>query len=604
MSTENNSTLKIMALGRPFKLGMLYDYRTDQLISDTSLWNSNPSSEYINCQPLSWNKCELYITDSFTENADLLGIDNNLKLSVLANLVQLSDSAKLIDNQEKKNHVLRFILKYSIKKRIHALTMTCINKNYTKYKEILNQQIATHVVTDILYGGEIFFVFDRILSVDENRKNIENSIKLFLKKIETFQILDNGELDWKNHEKKLAETLTCQCYSDFQIQTNPTTFEEIVKLYQELSKLIHQNTDNTIPKQVWMYPLYLLDEFQLAKKNFYEISNDMLIKILELFNNLYRLKVIFNNLKISLSSMQMFSRTEQQLLTYFTQLSEIENHLRNHLMQLLPKIRSGSMNEIALNDLFKDLDLSSSNQQRLNDWIQFKTDEINIFKDFRNDLRKQDNIHQLSCSFDEVQNQFKSKFILRLIIHVTEKKDSFLNEIFQYNNNDITKPINQNTNQDYWFNENNLSLIQNQISLFIEFARFNYSKPNIEFIVNEEYADEFQMNKGVTSILYQNGIPINFKIPSRPEQPHTTNVSDHSLTLHWSKPIHGSQSIEQYKIYSRNTSNYKWKLLLTTKDTTLSVNIPNLMKKKYQFRIQGTTFVGDTAASNASDIIG
>ncbi|CAF4936406.1 unnamed protein product, partial [Rotaria sp. Silwood2] len=110
-------------------------------------------------------------------------------------------------------------------------------------------------------------------------------------------------------------------------------------------------------------------------------------------------------------------------------------------MQLLPKIRDGSMKEIDLTNLLINLDLSPSNKQKLNDWIQFKTKEINRFKVFRNNLRKQDNIHQLSCSFDEVRKNFKYKFILRLIIHVTEKNDTSLNEIFQYFNNNITKSI-------------------------------------------------------------------------------------------------------------------------------------------------------------------
>ncbi|CAF1232271.1 unnamed protein product [Rotaria sordida] len=604
MSTENHSTLKIMALDRPFQLGILYDYKTDKLIFDTSIWNSDPGSQYINCEALSWSKCKLYMPDTFKEIADLVGIDNNLKLSVLANLIQLSGSAKLIDDQKKTNHTLRFILKYSIKKQIHALRMTYININYTKYQAVLDQQIATHVVTDILYGGDIFFLFDRKLSIDEDRANIEDCIKLLLKKFETFQILDNGELNWKNHEKKLAATLTCQYYGDFQVQSNPTTFEAMVKLYKELSKFRGQNTDYTIPKQVWIYPLYLLDEYRLVKKNFYEISNDILIKILEFFDNLYQVKVTLSYLKITLSSIKMFNRTEQQLLTYFNRLSEIEIYIRNQMMQLLPMIRVGSMEEIALTNLQKNLDLSPSNKQKLNDWIEFKTKEINIFKAFRNKLRKQDNIHQLSCSFDEVRKNLKSKFILRLIIHVTSKNDTFLNEIFPYFNNNITKSINQYTNNDYWFNENNFSLIENQISLFIKFAQVNYSKSNIKFIVNEEYADEFQMNKGVTSILYQNDVPTTFDIPSRPGQPYVTNITDQSLTLNWSKPIYGSQSIQQYKIYSKTISDHKWKLLLTTANATLSVDISNLIEGKCQFKVQGTTLVGDTTKSDTSNIIG
>ncbi|CAF4936196.1 unnamed protein product, partial [Rotaria sp. Silwood2] len=139
---------------------------------------------------------------------------------------------------------------------------------------------------------------------------------------------------------------------------------------------------------------------------------------------------------------------------------------------------------------------------------------------------------------------------------------------------------------------------------FIKFAQVNYSKKNIKFIANEEYADAFQMNKGVTFILYQNDVSTTFDIPSRPGQPYATNITDHSLTLNWSKPIYGSQSIQQYKIYSKNISNHKWNLLLTTANATLSVDISNLIKGKYQFKVQGTTLVGDTTKSDASNIIG
>ncbi|CAF5093285.1 unnamed protein product, partial [Rotaria sp. Silwood1] len=188
---------------------------------------SDPSSQHISWQPLSWKKCELYMTDTFTEKADLLNIDNNLKLSVLANLVKLSRSEKLIDDRNQTNHVLRFILKYSVTKNLHALTMTNMKIRDSKYREVLDQKIATHIVTDIVYGGDIFFVLDRTLSNDEDRTDIENRIKQFLIKFETFQVLDNGTLNWNYHEKELAQTLRCQYYGDFPTDSNPRTFEEI-----------------------------------------------------------------------------------------------------------------------------------------------------------------------------------------------------------------------------------------------------------------------------------------------------------------------------------------------------------------------------------------
>ncbi|CAF4832019.1 unnamed protein product [Rotaria sp. Silwood1] len=259
MSIENNSSLKIMTLGRPFKLGMLYNFRTDKLISNLSSWNLDLLQEHIHYQPLSWKRFELYLSDKFTEKANLLGIDNNMKLSILADLVDLSGSVYLINDQKKTNRILRFILKYSFTKNLHKINLTDIDNIYKKHPEVFHQQDATHIVTGILYGRDIFFIFDRTLSNDVDRINIENDIKLLLHKFDKFKILSSGELNWNDHEKQLARTLTCQYYGDFQYESSPTTFEEAFKFYIYLLNFVLEKNDCEIPKEAWIYPIYLLN---------------------------------------------------------------------------------------------------------------------------------------------------------------------------------------------------------------------------------------------------------------------------------------------------------------------------------------------------------
>ncbi|CAF1235922.1 unnamed protein product [Rotaria sp. Silwood1] len=272
----------------------------------------------------------------------------------------------------------------------------------------------------------------------------------------------------------------------------------------------------------------------------------------------------------------MFHRTKEQMSIYITKLFEVDTQMRSQLTKLLPNIRSGSMKEIDLTNLLNNCDLSLTNKRSIDEWIQLKTKEINELYNFQKDLEKQSNICLLTCSFVEVQKQFTSKFILRLIFHRTEKSDSSSMKIFQCFDDKVKNSTNQYTKTGSWFNENNIKTIKKQILSFIRFVELNSSKTNIKFIVNEEYADEFQMKKGVTCILYQNGIPIDFEIPSEPGQPYATNVSDH---------------------------NKAWKLLLTTDDAILSVNISDLSNGRYQFKIQGVTLVGDTPESDASDEI-
>ncbi|CAF3952107.1 unnamed protein product, partial [Rotaria sordida] len=55
----------------------------------------------------------------------------------------------------------------------------------------------------------------------------------------------------------------------------------------------------------------------------------------------------------------------------------------------------------------------------------------------------------------------------------------------------------------------------------------NIDKKNIAFIVDEQSINKFEMNKGITTILYQNGVRINFKSPRKPERP---LLADNTLT--------------------------------------------------------------------------
>ncbi|CAF1340791.1 unnamed protein product [Rotaria sordida] len=396
MSGDKIPALKIMALGRPFKVGMLYDYKTDRLIPNILLWDEKLISNYPTCQPSSSSNFEIHMINTFTERENLLGIDNNLKVSVLAGLIDLSGS------------------------------------------------IATHVVTDIVYGAEIFLVFDCKLPDNENRTELHNSVKKLLKKTKALQISDIDQLDLSNKEKQLAETLTCQYYGDIQLESNSTSFNEAIKLLKQLPNLLGKNNENTRPKQVLIYPLYLLDDFIAAKKRFHQINNHILSKSVELLNSLHELIITLSDIKNNLSSMKIFYRTEQQLSTFCTRISEIEIDIRRQMKELLPKIRGTSLEERTLTDLFEKFNISLSTEQKLNNWIQFKTEEKNIFTTFINDLRKQNNIHLLTSSFTEVQKNFNHEFILRLIIHVTEENDPFLNELFQYLNDPTKRQIDKN----------------------------------------------------------------------------------------------------------------------------------------------------------------
>ncbi|UJR20441.1 hypothetical protein I4U23_023572 [Adineta vaga] len=600
MTTRNDSTTKIAALGRSFKPGMLYDYRTDRLIPNIFLWGNDLIPMNISCQNLSMSRCTVHLRDTFTENANFLGIDDNLKMSIVAELVDLVGASKLLENRKTTNRTVRYIVKQSITTDLRSLTMGYSSKQYTKHPDIFDQQIATHVVTDVLYGVELIFIFERSISDDEDATYIQENIKHLLEKIPSFHFTSNDQLNWKDYERRLAETLTCQYCGDFQLRSDPTTFEQVVRLHKQLPELLGENNRNAIPQQVSLYALYLLDDLRLTEKRFSHINIRILSKSLELIDALHRFEIILNDLKHKFLAVRFFEKSIQQLSTSKNQFFEYETKIKRQLIDLLPNIRNGSMEETKLIKLLSIVDLSPEEKEKFDDWIRFKTKEARILASLLDDLRKQRNINLFTGSFREIEKKSKGQVLFRLIIHVTERKDRFLNELFRSFDNNSTQ---RNAQIDCWYNQDNLTLIRKHLDRFIQVANNNQNRQNIEFLVNEQYAGEFPMKKGITTVLYRNGTPIDFEYPSQPGRPQVTDISGLNVTLHWSAPVHGNQTIEHYKVYGRNISNRQWQLLARTKDATGSTVISNLTDGKYEFKVQGMTVINETDESDVSDVV-
>ncbi|CAF1343475.1 unnamed protein product, partial [Didymodactylos carnosus] len=195
MSNEIGDTLKLMALGRPFQLGMLYNGRSDA-------YNNS------NCNNISTE-------DTFEEKSAMLGINAELKLSVLAGLVKVSGAANYVNDRKETELIERLTLKYSTTTRFDQLTMAHLGKKKTNHPEVFDQQIATHVVTGVLYGAEAFFILDRLISDSEDRTEVHGSVKAALNKITKIRISGSGEVDLTDDDKKDTDKLTYQFYGDF-----------------------------------------------------------------------------------------------------------------------------------------------------------------------------------------------------------------------------------------------------------------------------------------------------------------------------------------------------------------------------------------------------
>ncbi|CAF5038272.1 unnamed protein product, partial [Rotaria sp. Silwood1] len=419
-----------MALGRPFGLGMLYDYRNDQLIPAITVWKRDILQQNIDSRVQASTNYTISKEDSLHEKTHLLGVEASLKASLLCGLVDISGSAKYVNDRKMTKRQERVTLKYSTTVRYEQLTMDHLSIENMTHTEVFDQDIATHVVTAILYGAEAFFVFDRQLSKEEDNTQLHGEVAIMLKNIPTFSVSGKGQIDLTENEKKTAESLTCQFYGDFSLDQNPSAFDEAVKLYKQLPTLLGPKGEKAVAKQVWLYPLHLLNNSVM--KIVREISNNLINMSASLIDELHEVKIRAIDL---INDDHAAVHLNKKHVKMFVQcITEFEVDIKKKMMELLPKIRGNCIGEAALADLLKEVHSSTFNQEALLGWVDLKRREITTQEGLIRPIIKEETVHSSPFFLDQALCELECDFVLCLSLHLTDKTDAFLNDLRCYLN--------------------------------------------------------------------------------------------------------------------------------------------------------------------------
>ncbi|CAF3105464.1 unnamed protein product, partial [Rotaria sp. Silwood2] len=175
-----NDTIEMMALGRPFRLGMLYDYRRDKLIPAVTLWDPDVLKNNCTTTPQPYTNYIIKAENSLNDKVNLLGAEGSMKLSILSGLVDVSGSAKYVNDRKMTKRLERVTLKYSTTLRFEQLSMSHLDKKKMIHTDVLDQDVATHVVIGIVYGADAFFVFNRESSQNEDSTLVHGKVEVLV----------------------------------------------------------------------------------------------------------------------------------------------------------------------------------------------------------------------------------------------------------------------------------------------------------------------------------------------------------------------------------------------------------------------------------------
>ena len=254
MSREKPQEFTMPCLGRPFQLGMLYDCRSDQLISSITLWNQETLKQLqaLESKPQKFSRFEIIVDNSIELKLLKLGVDDeNLKLSFLAGLINVSGAASYLNDRTSSENQVRINLMYQNTAWIEKLSIGKLGD--LDNPDVFKDTTATHFVSGVLYGADAIFVFDQEVSRDEKIQDSRRFMKSMVELLPTVCTSGNAALDIGDTK---VQKFQCKVHCDLPLPEIPSTFEGAVKLCQDLPKLLGESDS---PKMVWLCPLSKLN---------------------------------------------------------------------------------------------------------------------------------------------------------------------------------------------------------------------------------------------------------------------------------------------------------------------------------------------------------
>ncbi|XP_058035365.1 verrucotoxin subunit beta-like [Ahaetulla prasina] len=242
------------------------------------------------------------------------------------------------------------------------------------YPAVFEQGTATHVVTAILYGA---FVFDRKVSSMETVKNIQGSLQLTVKKL--ISITGEAELKLTEKEKENALRFSCKFHGDFSLERNPVTFQDAIKVYETLPKMLGEHVEKAVPMKVWLYPLTKLDT--RAAKMVHEISLTLIFDAQNILEELNEIQMQSNDLAKNPMA-ETFPEIKRKIQQFKDLCKQHRQIFQKQLARVLPSIWGGGQEEGTLGDILMSVNQSPFSSQRLHEFLDSKKREINFIKSY------------------------------------------------------------------------------------------------------------------------------------------------------------------------------------------------------------------------------
>ncbi|ROL41301.1 Interferon-induced very large GTPase 1 [Anabarilius grahami] len=467
-------------------------------------------------------------SDSIQDKSKILNIDGGLKLSLLGDLIHVSGAAKYLKDTKTSFKQQRLTLHYHSTSRFEELTMNHLPSG----NNAEDDDTATHVVTAVLYGADACFVFDREVTSDEDKKTVKGEVKVALEKLQGVVSVDaNVDLSVNHNQKTAVQKFICTFYGDFQLPSNPTSFEDALKVFADLPKLLKDNQELAVPLRVWLYPLDKL--YSRPSKLHRDISMDLTMEIESVIESLNTTEMKCSDL-LKDSPALTFAAFHDKILQMKHNCYKYKLRLVKTLGCLLPNIRGDVMKETALNDLLQEHDESPFRGHDLAEWLKEREKESNIIKSVLRQLK--DAGAQVEVNLDSILMDLEVGYIVSytftsLDFNISHRTDVLLKQkaYLSSSTKGETDEKSPDSKQRSWLTTEIQQAMRSNLNIFKNLIDSKDREP-AKFIVSSK---EMVNNPGSCILLYENGCneAVCFTSLSKPACPITEEVKGDGVIL-------------------------------------------------------------------------
>ena len=488
------------------------------------------------------NSYEIISNDNIQGKFKSLGIgDEGVKLSVMAGLVEVGGSAEFLADRVTSQQQARVTLKYSTTTHMDEVNPAELCK--TEADSSGTEQKATHVVTGILYGAHAFFIFDRHVSPSENICDASSELEAMVRAISK---------PGSNVESQVMQ-LKCKSFSDISILSSSASCDEIVKACAELPALFE---GKSVPLTIFLHPL----SDEMPSNSNMSVSGYLIAKVVEIMESLQNAEVQCRDLKKRDLCLK-FTDFNNYFSLFLKLINTFKENFKQQMSELVPKIRENLIPESKLDDEVQSIQKSPINSTELDTFLKKKSKEIKLLGQYLNNLTRDTSIPFISSGNDsdlyELTTDYRFDYVVCFALNLGTAEPQYLLRLRQYIN--MAAQTSAGNDQPEWFEQQQvLKELRHKCKQFLDFFKLNRSQENVAFVVVDKSEDTGPSSRGRPEIvLYSNGEPQSFVPPSKPGIPQLEYATETSITIYWSPPEEGADSVLSYNVHCSMLSHRK-----------------------------------------------